>query len=87
LKGWHIFLPEQSYKTVTMHLTSPTLKIRQSVHNFYEKANSHTIMENAKDTVNNFIKSVEDIEKEFLDFLLPESLPPNVYPTYYEENY
>lgn len=70
-----------------MHLTKPTFKIRQSVHAFYEKANSHAIMENAKDTVNNFIKSVEDIEKEFLDFLLPESLPPNVYPTYYEENY
>ncbi len=63
------------------------LNIQKSFHTFYEKSGSQAILENAKETVNNFIKSVEDIEKEFLDFLLPDSLPPNVFPTYYEENY
>ena len=70
-----------------MLIPTPQLNIKKSFHTFYEKSGSQAILENAKETVNNFIKSVEDIEKEFLDFLLPDSLPPNVFPTYYEENY
>ncbi|MBA2501231.1 MAG: hypothetical protein H0V30_16055 [Chitinophagaceae bacterium] len=70
-----------------MHIPTKHLKIKRSFHTFYEKAGNHSIVENAKETVNNFIKSVEEIEKEFLDLLLPDSLPPNVFPTFYEENY
>ena len=70
-----------------MILHKTTRIIEQSLHSFYERGANSIILNNAKETVNNFIKSVEEMEQEFMNLLLPESFPQDVHPSFYEENY
>lgn len=70
-----------------MILHNTTRSIGESLQSFYEKGANSVIVSNAKETVNNFIKSVEEIEQEFMNLLLPDTIPQDVHPSFYEENY
>jgi hypothetical protein len=70
-----------------MILNKTTRIIGESFHSFYEKRANSTILNTAKESINNFLKSVEEIEQEFMNIMLPETFPENIHPSFYEENY